>query len=325
MPGRRFDELDTPAEERSEPARPAAPRVPAEAVLALQRSAGNAAVSGVLQRKFYEKTGSGSYVWHGEKPDDQWVNTGETTWWLMPFWRYPVYQHASTLPALAPDEELETEEQEAEEPEAEEQAASTPATKKRRRGKRKKKGAAAPVDAIVEAATTQPPAVTEPPEEEAEQQQEEDDGFQEVKSRSAAKKEAAANVDVNALATAIDAHRGPPARILETFNRLFNGLDAQSLLQTGAITSAYRSSYDRRSGGFSVEVTIPPLQNWVLHAHLRRDGTIQPGENATHYKRTTDRFELAVSIALLQKQIDALVPDETTCHDYAVNTARLTL
>ena len=32
-------------------------------------------MSGVLQRKFYEETGSGSYVWHAEDADEEWEDT----------------------------------------------------------------------------------------------------------------------------------------------------------------------------------------------------------------------------------------------------------
>jgi hypothetical protein len=315
VPGRRLDEPDAAREERPEAAPSTTPEPSAAALLALQRSAGNAAVSGMLQRKFYEKTDSGSYVWHAENPDEQWEDTGGTTWWLMPFWRYKVYKKAAGPPPLVADEALDT--GEAAEEEETETAETTTTHKRRRRRKKKPAAASAPEEELIPT-TAEPPTVTTAPEEE----QEDDDGFTAVKSKSAARKEAAANVDVDAVARAIDAHTGEPTRILETFNRMFNGLDAQSLLRTGAITDAYISSYDR-GRGFSVEITIPRLNNWVLHAHLRRDGSLQDGDNAVHYKRTTQRGQLGVSIALLQKQIDALLPDAVTCHDYAVNTKHL--
>jgi hypothetical protein len=311
VPGRRFDEPDAAREEERAPAQPSAREHPsAHALLALQRSAGNAAVSGMIQRKFYERTDSGSYVWHGENADAQWEPTGETTWWLMPFWRYPVYKKAGGPPPLVADEVLDT--GEAVEEEEEEQAAETAAapTKRRRRKKKKSAAAAAPEEELIPT-TAEPPTVTTAPEEE-EQEEEDDDGFTQVKSKSASRKEAAANVDVDALARAIDAHTGAPTRILETFNRMFNGLDAQGLLRTGAFSDAYVSRYDR-GRGFSVEVTIPRLNNWVLHAHLHRDGTLQEGDNAVHYKRASQRGDLGVSIALLQKQIDALLPDAAAC------------
>jgi hypothetical protein len=64
-------------------------------------------------------------------------------------------------------------------------------------------------------------------------------------------------------------------------------------------------------------LSLPPLRNWVLHAHCKPDGAIAGGENATHYKRKGQEGALGVSIALLPKQIAALLPAQQTRLEWA--------
>ena len=267
----------------------------AAALLALQRSAGNAAVGRMLARKFYAESDGGKLVWHPEALDPAlWDDTGKSTSWLL--WNYPVYR---PKPSAA---------------EAEQQAA--PARKKRPRRTKKKPAA------VTEAAT--PELVEEEPEDVVEDESEaagpeetppavvDDDGFVTVKSARAEKADRDQAADTAALAKQVDDHAGAPAAILETFNKLFNARVAQGLAVEGTIVESYTSSYDRKRAGYSIEVTIPSLANWVVHAHLESDGTVAPGENATHYKRLVDKHSLGVSIALLPKQLAALLPDEAT-------------
>jgi hypothetical protein len=97
------------------PAEQAAPR-PARAsrsaaghpLLALQRTAGNRATTRLLQRRFWELTPDGSYVWHDEDPDaafepvrDPGGSTERYGRWY-DLWSYDVYQrHNGGTPAVS--------------------------------------------------------------------------------------------------------------------------------------------------------------------------------------------------------------------------------
>jgi hypothetical protein len=278
-----------------QPRTPAPAQAPlaSEHILALQRGAGNRAVSGMLQRKFYEMTDQGEYVWHPEEPGPEWTDLGETTWWLWPIWWYPVYEKAKAKPAEATE--------------------TVAAGKKKKRRKPKAKAKPAPegeAKAKAEAEAPPPPAVTEEPEAEAEPEAVVDDdvGFETTKSKKEKRDAAALAANVPALQAAIDGHTGAPTAILETFNRLFNASSAQGLLALGTLHSAYRAGSDG-AYGFSVEVTIPGLANWVIHMHCDPDGDMASGPNPTHYKRVTDRGALGVSIALTPRQINGLIPN----------------
>ena len=269
-------------------------------ILALQRTAGNAAVAGLLQRKFYEKTDKGEYVWHAEDPTGDWEDTEETTWWLLPIWRYPVYQRAQ--PAVTtPD--------------------ATSATKKKRRPRAKqKKAESVTADAPTSEpkSAPEPPAVTAPPVTAAAEPDDDEGEFTTPKSKREKQAEAASRADVPGLRRTIDRHTGEPDEILTSFNRLFNGMSAQGMLALGNLQSAYRAGSDGATG-FSVEVTIPGLANWVIHMHCDADGDMATGPNPTHYKRVTERGALGVSIALTPRQIAGLIPDAAARRQKAVD------
>jgi hypothetical protein len=307
----RFDRSQEPEAHDPEAARPEAhPPADPHALLALQRSAGNAAVGRMLARKFYAEAEDGSYVWHPEAVDEsQWEDTGKTTrGWL---WTYPVYRPK---------------------PKAAETAQSdAPAKSKRRRRKVKKlapaETAAAPdlveqdeeaVEDETEVAGPEetPPAVIHP---------EDDGGWATVKSARAIKAEREMNRDVDELADVIDAHEGEAAAIGVTFNQFFNARVRQGRETTGTIVSSYTTSFDRSRGGYSIEVEIPDLDAWVIHAHLDSQGALVPGENAVHYKRLAEVYSLGVSIALTPRQIGMLLPDEGTRAGWRTTQRRGTL
>lgn len=137
--------------------------------------------------------------------------------------------------------------------------------------------------------------------------------YEKVTSKSAKQQESHAAVDVFALARTIDAHAGVPQEIGETFNRYINGMDAQGGLRAGAVVAAYQTRQERGTTKFSVEVPLPGLAGWVLHAHLTGDGTVASGENATHYKRARDRYATQMSVTLTSRQKRALLPSSADC------------
>jgi hypothetical protein len=307
----RFDRSQEPEAHDPEAARPEAhPPADPHALLALQRSAGNAAVGRMLARKFYAEAEDGSYVWHPEAVDEsQWEDTGKTTrGWL---WTYPVYRPK---------------------PKAAENGQDGAATKsKRRRRKPKQKAPAETVatpdlveedEEAVEDETEvagpeeTPPAVIHP---------EDDGGWATVKSARAIKAEREMNRDVDELADVIDAHEGEAAAIGVTFNQFFNARVRQGRETTGTIVSSYTTSFDRGRGGYSIEVEIPDLDAWVIHAHLDSQGALVPGENAVHYKRLAEVYSLGVSIALTPRQIGILLPDQATRRGWTTTTRRGTL
>jgi hypothetical protein len=141
------------------------PRAPApHQLLALQQSAGNRAVTGMLQRQFYEHADDGTYIWHPEKADQNWAFYGETTYWLLPFWRYPVLERAQPIPVTSTVTEEEK-------------------PSKRKRPKRKKKAAPQPEPEAEVHTTAPPPPVTVAPTEESEEEEDDDAGFTVVKSK----------------------------------------------------------------------------------------------------------------------------------------------
>jgi hypothetical protein len=94
---------------------------------------------------------------------------------------------------------------------------------------------------------------------------------------------------------------------------------------TGTIVSSYTTSFDRARGGYSIDVEIPDLAAWVIHAHLDSEGALVPGENAVHYKRLSELYSLGVSIALTPRQIGILLPDQATRRGWTTTTRRGTL
>ena len=283
---------------------PADPR----ALLALQRSAGNAAVGRLIARKFYAVAEDGSYVWHPEAVDEsQWEDTGKTTrGWL---WTYPVYRPRAKAAANG----------------------QTETAKKRRKRKPKRK---APEEAVAT-----PDLVEEQDEEAVEDETEvagpeetppgvihpEDDdggGWATVKSAGAVKAEREMNRNVDELADVIDAHDGEAAAIGVTFNQFFNARVRQGRETTGTIVSSYTTSFDRGRGGHSIEVEIPDLDAWVIHAHLDSEGALVAGDNAVHYKRLAEVHSLGVSIALTTRQIGILLPDEATRRGWKTTNRR---
>jgi hypothetical protein len=295
----RFDREERDGEDAGREREPAVAPADPHALLALQRSAGNVAVGRMIQRKFYAESGGGTYTWHPEALDPgQWEDTGKTTRWLL--WNYPVYRPRQKAPEGGGDD--------------------AEKTKRRRRRKRKAPAAVQQETATTELVEADDEAVedeteTAGPEESPPQvmQPEDDGGWTDVRSRGAVRAEREMARDVDALAVIIDGHAGEAAEIGATFNQLFNARVRQGLEVEGTITSSYTTRFDRGRGGYSVEVTIPGLANWVIHAHLDSTGALAPGENAIHYKRGAERFTLGVSIALTPRQIGGLMPDEATC------------
>ena len=295
----RFDREEQGAEETERQGEPEPAPADPHALLALQRGAGNAAVGRVLSR-FYTKEADGSLFWRKEPFDKNvWERTTWTTWNLIPF---GVYERK--VPELVADEVLDT------------------TKKKRRRGPRKKKVTAETAEQQTAETELEEERTDEADEPTAAETQadpparmEEDDGggWTEVRSDTAVRDERDQNADIPTLVAAIDAHEGDPAGVSDRFNGLFRACKAQGLPLLGAIADAYTTSFDRGRRGYSIEVTIPFLPQWVVHAHLNQDGTIAPGDNATHYKRRADRHLLGASITLLPKQIAEMVPDEATC------------
>ena len=265
----------------------------------------------LLQRKFWERTADDSYVWHAEDPDGRYRQVLDVSGQGVRYSRwhdifsYDVYEAAP--------------------------AAEKP---KRKRKPKKTKPKPSPTP-VIESASD---------EVDDDSVEAEDDvsfvwingkrvvvlrpsassvttstgsgAWELVESESAIKEKKALEVDIDALADEIDDHEGSPGAIRERFNTLFNALVAQGEAQEGTILNAYRAKSDRPAG-FSVAVTLPPLRNWVLHAHCKPDGAIAVGENATHYKRTSQEGALGVSIALLPKQIAALLPPQDERLDWA--------
>lgn len=140
-----------------------------------------------------------------------------------------------------------------------------------------------------------------------------DEGFTEVTSRKEKQHRAHREFDLGQLRRQIDAHRGAPSAISETFNQFINGSAAQGGIAPGAIVAAYQTSAERGKPRFSVEVTIVGLNNWVLHAHLDGTGNVAPGKNPIHYKRVSQRGDVGVSITLSPAQIRALLPPAQDC------------
>ena len=317
----RFDRSQEPEAHDPEASRPEAhPPADPHALLALQRSAGNAAVGRMLSR-YYTREGDGTLLWRTEPYDKNvWERTGWTTWKLIP---YGVYERK--FPELVADDVLDVPEK------------SAKKTRRGGRGKKKKTATTARATEPIEQQTAETELEEEPTEEndeptEAETRsdppsrlEDDDDDWTDVRSRGAVKAERDMARDVDALAGIIDAHTGAAAQIGTSFNQLFNARVRQGLEVEGTITSSYTTSFDRGRSGYSVEVTIPGLANWVIHAHLDATGALVPGENAIHYKRSAERYTLGVSIALTTRQIDGLLPDEGTRARWRTTERRGTL
>ena len=276
----------------------------ARAVQARAPGARGPAGGPLLQRKFWERTEDDTYVWHPEEPDGSYRPVLDVTGQGVRYSRwhdvfsYDVYEAAPV--------------------------AETP-KRKRRPKKTKPKPSPEPVldsgadeldedDDSVEAEedvsfiwVNGKRVVVLRPSASSGAKSTDTGGWELVESESAIKEKKALAVDIDSLADEIDDHEGSPAAIRERFNTLFNALVAQDEAQEGTILNAYRAKSDQPDG-FSVAVSLPPLRNWVLHAHCKPNGAIAVGENATHYKRTSQAGALGVSIALLPKQIAALLP-----------------
>jgi hypothetical protein len=260
-------------------------------VLQLQRTIGNAATAQLLQRRFYEKKADGSVVWHKEELTDEWVDTGEKTSWLwMP---YPLYAKAPPKPTKKKEKK----------PKAATPAPAKPAPAK----PAKPKPEPEPAKPVAEAPRL-PVSQPEP-----------DTGgeWTESKSRTKAKQEnfaAMPEAQLNTLIDRVDDHRGHPSEISVDFNHLFNVLVAKGRLRRAAAPSrAYVARAYDFDGDFSVEVRIPDLRNWVIHAHLDPAGNVKPEEGATHYKRADRRFDLGCSHPLSRRQVVALIPPADVC------------
>ena len=267
----------------------------------------------LLQRKFWERTEHDTYVWHPEDPDGHYVRalhvTGEGK--VYSRWRdvfsYPLYERAPVPKQPEPDPK----------PEPKPKPKQT-STKKKKKKKTSKEGSQTPVEdesfkwvwingkrTLV--ATPLPSS----------KQSSGGGTWKTLESASAIKEKKALAVDTDAVAAQIDAFEGEPGDIRELFNSLFNALVAQDKAERGDIEDAYRAKSDRPHG-FSVAVSLPPLDNWVLHVHCKANtGAIAGGENATHYKRRNEEGALGVSITLLAKQIAVLLPDDTARLDWA--------
>lgn len=307
----RFEDRQEP-EAREPVATPPEASLPPDphALLALQRGAGNAAVGRMLSR-FYSREADGKLHWQDNKTYDatQWEHTGWTSWMLIP---YRVYERTK-LPALVRDEVLE---------------APKKAGKGRRgpRGKKSTTGAAAPVTEPIERDVTEeeaeePTDVAQELPEGAEQEETppqvlDDDGggWEEVRSAGAVRAEREMARDVDGLARIIDAHGGEPGAISETFSQFFNASVRQNLEVEGTIVGAYTTRDERAAadGRYSIEVTIPGLTAWVIHAHLTAEGELARGPNPIHYKRLSELGSLGVSIALTPRQVGAMLPDQAT-------------
>ncbi len=79
-----------------------------------------------------------------------------------------------------------------------------------------------------------------------------------------------------------------------------------ALIRRGEVTRSYKSSWDSLPGEFSVEVTVMPLREIVIHAHCEPDGTPKPG-NGTHWKYFSERTQAGKSHHLTDELIDGLV------------------
>jgi hypothetical protein len=252
--------------------------------------------------RFYSREGDGKLLWRENTTYDatQWERIGWTTWNLIP---YGVYER--TLPEPAAEEVLE--------------APEKTGGPTRRRGRRRRPPATGqPAAELVEQEV--PDEADETPAElagqEAPPQELEDDGggWSDVKSSGAVRAEREMARDVGGLARDIDAHEGDPQAIRETFSQFFNARLRQGLALEGVIVSAYTTRAERLAadGSYSIEVTIPGLAGWVIHAHLVAGGGLAEGANPIHYKRRADVGLLGVSIGLTPRQIAALLPDEAT-------------
>lgn len=282
----RFDDRRDP--EAHDPERPPESQVPADphGLLELQRSAGNAAVGRMIARTFAEVDEAGNYTWHkGTANRKKWEKTGATKYWL--FIPYPVYRRkkkkekpvVAVVEKEAEEEELPEEESVAEEPEPQES----------------------------EEAEQSSGEADRPVEEDA------DDGsWTTVRNPMTVRDERDQAADIPGLVRIVNLHDGDPEAVSDRFNTLFRACVAQGVNIQGAIVESYTTSFDRGRHGYSVEVTIPYLPRWVVHAHLDREGNIVPGDNATHYKRRRDRYMLGASLPLLPKQIEAMIPDVAT-------------
>jgi hypothetical protein len=258
----------------------------ADPIVQLQHSVGNRAVARLLQRSFYERTADGKLLWHDEEADETFEDTGETAWgWIR---SYSVFTRRP-------------------EPEPEK-----PAAKKKRRGPKNKAKppTAAPGPAIPDVVVPPVPAAPAPvpipyPTVDAD----DDAGFAPVKGKNARRADARLAEDPAPLVATVDAHRGDPGAIRDDFSHMVNVLEAHATLTAGTIVGAYQTRAERGTDKFSVEVTIPALRNWVLHAHCTGDGEIAEGRNPIHYKRVSDRFGLGASVDVTARQIRLLMPD----------------
>lgn len=291
-------------------ARPTAAGAPRDGLGALLARAVEARASGtrgpagvsLLQRKFWERKEDGTYVWHPEEPDGSYRAVLDVTGQGVRYGRwhdlfsYDVYEAAPVAekpkrkrrpkktkpsPERVVDSSADKYERNDESVEAEDDVSFMWVNGKR----------------VLVLRPSGPPGANSTG----------TGGWKHVESESAIKEKKAQAVDIDSLADEIDDHVGTPGAIRERFNTLFNALVAQEEAQEGTILNAYRAQSDRPAG-FSVAVTLPPLRNWVLHAHCKPNGAIADGENATHYKRTSEEGAVGVSIALLPKQIAALLP-----------------
>jgi hypothetical protein len=313
-----MDRVREPAEEAPAPAIPvAAPQAPAVAqVLALQRSAGNAAVGRMLSR-FYIDNGTGSPTWEAGEPGSEYEATGKNHRWF--FWDYPLYAKKADEPT-GPGKNADKN------------------RKKRERAKANKANKAVEDDVLEdetpeqedEQPVEQAPVAEKPkpkPKPIVQQEPEDDGGYVQKKSKAAMKKEqrsAFTPEEVTELVRQVDRHAGEPKDISEAFNQLFNILEAQGQLANGALADAYVSN-DDVGVGFSVEISIPRLGNWVAHAHLDATGKVIADENATHYKRAAQKYDRGVSVSLSRRQVMALMPNAAACLAYArVRTANKT-
>ena len=185
----------------------------------------------------------------------------------------------------------------------------TPAAKKKRRGPRKKAQAAGGGRARRSRMWSGRPAPAAPvpipyPTVDAD----DDAGFAPVKGKNARRADARLAEDPAPLVATVDAHTGDPGAIRDDFSHMVNVLEAHGTLTAGTIVGAYQTRAERGTDKFSVEVTIPALRNWVLHAHCTGDGEIAEGRNPIHYKRVRDRFGLGASVDVTARQIRLLMP-----------------
>lgn len=116
--------------------------------------------------------------------------------------------------------------------------------------------------------------------------------------------------DLNDMADHLDALECDSPGVEAEFADLMGALAIQRRATTGRVRDAYHTTSDSLSG-YSVEITLPWLDNWVLHVHCNRDGsTASPKGRGSpaHYKRRRDVFDPRRSLGLTETQARWAIP-----------------